>query len=171
MALPVSRRSAVTVAGAACIAACVVALPLASTAEAGTTSPSHEKFRASLGTYVQNLQGALIAASRNPRTKAVVAPHLRGNLKALAVARSHLSALNGTQLDAMQAILGKNPAWAGQPNALRQALSQSSFVQAGATATSSNPPGILSDCKDFDSLGDERGLFYSSWAAAQAAGI
>ena len=32
-------------------------------------------------------------------------------------------------------------------------------------------PGFLSDCSDSASLGDTRGLFYSSWAAAQAAGI
>jgi hypothetical protein len=165
-----ARRSALTWAGAACLAVGLVALP-SSTALAGTTSPSQEKFRATLGTYLHNLQGALTAASHNPQTKAVVAPHLRKNLKALAVARNHLPALNGAQLDAMQAILGQNPSWAEQPNVLRRALSQSSFTQQrnAQSSTSSNPPGIISDCSDFDSLGDTRGLFYSSWAATQAA--
>jgi hypothetical protein len=39
-------------------------------------------------------------------------------------------------------------------------------------ATSSIVPGhgFLSDCSDSASLGDARGLFYSTWAAAQAAG-
>ena len=86
-----TRRSAATCAVAACVVAALVALPLASSAFAGTTSPSQEQFRASLGTYLQNLQGALTAASKNPQTKAVVAPHLKANLKSIAAAESHLS--------------------------------------------------------------------------------
>ena len=97
-----TRRSAATCAVAACIAACLVALPLASSAFAGTTSTSQEEFRASLGTYLQNLQGALTAASRNTQTKVVVTPHLKADVKALAFAKSNLSKLNGTQLDAMR---------------------------------------------------------------------
>src|SRR5262249_6006703 len=79
------------------------------------------------------------------------------------------SGLNGAQLDAMKAILGQNPSWAEQPNVLRRALSQSSVKPRAKSATAANPPGIISDCSDFDSLGDVRGLFYSSWGAAQAA--
>ena len=161
-----TRRSAATCAVAACIVACLVALPLASSAFAGTTSPSQEEFRASLGTYLQNLQGALTAASRNPQTKAVVAPRLKANVKSIAVARSNLSNLNGVQLDAMQKILGLNPAWEEQPDVLRESLSQT-----GPTAPSSTAAGFLSDCSDSASLGDTRGLFYSSWGAAQAAGV
>jgi hypothetical protein len=168
-----TRRSAATFTVAACIVAALVALPLASSAFAGTTSPSQEEFRASLGTYLQNLQGALTAAARNPQTKAVVAPHLKANVKSITVAKSNLSNLNGTQLDAMQKILGLNPTWQEQPDVLRQALSQeSSTTQTGSTNTSSTPAaGFLSDCSGAASLGDARGLFYSTWAAAQAASV
>ena len=161
-----TRRSASTFAVAACIVAALVALPLASSAFAGTTSPSQEEFRASLGTYLQNLQGALTAASRNRQTKAVVAPRLKANVKSIAVAKSNLSNLNGAQLDAMQKILGLNPAWEEQPDVLRESLSQT-----GPTAPTSAAAGFLSDCSDSASLGDARGLFYSSWAAAQAASV
>ncbi len=161
-----SRRSAAMCAVAACIVACLVALPLASSAFAGTPSPSQEEFRASLGTYLQNLQGALTAASRNPQTKAVVAPHLKANVKSIAFAKSHLSNLNSVQLDAMQSILGLSPGWEEQPNVLRDNLSQT-----GPTAPTSTPAGFLSDCSDSASLGDPRGLFYSTWAAAQAASV
>jgi hypothetical protein len=162
-----------TWAGAACLAAALLALPIASTAAAGATiTPAQEHFRASLGTYLENVQGALTAASRNPSTKAVVAPRLRDNLHALAYARNHLSGLNGTQLDAMQAILGQNPSWAAQPAALTRALSQtqSTLVHERSTTSSTPYPSpILSDCSNVNSLGDVRGLFYSSWAANQAA--
>src|ERR1051326_5720131 len=97
-----TRRSAATFAGAACIVAGLVAVPLASSAFAGTRSSSQEEFRASLGSYLQNLQGALTAAARNPQTKAVVAPHLGANVKSIAVAKSNLSRLNSTQLAAMR---------------------------------------------------------------------
>jgi hypothetical protein len=156
---------------AACIVASLVALPLASTAFAGTTSPSQEEFRASLGVYLQNLQGALTAASRNTQTRAVVAPRLKANVKAIAAAKSKLSNLNGTQLDAMQAILGLNPSWEEQPDVLRQNLSQESSTAQTTSAATTPPPGFLSDCSDSANLGDTRGLFYSSWAATQAAGI
>ena len=161
-----------TWAGAVCIAAALLALPLASTAAAGQTTPAQEHFRASLGTYLQNLQGALTAASRNPSTRAVVAPRLRGNLNALAYAKGHLSGLSGAQLDAMQAILGQNPSWAKQPEVLRQALPQSTAIAHERSTTSSAPypPPILSACSDVAGLGDTRGLFYSAWAATQAAG-
>jgi len=160
-----TRRSAATCAVAACIVAALVALPLASSAFAGTTSPSQEQFRASVGTYLQNLQGALTAASKNPQTKAVVAPQLKANMNSIAVAKSNLSNLDATQLDAMQKVLGLNPSWEEQPNVLREGLSQT-----GPTAPTSTPaPGILTDCTtDF---GDARGLFYSTWAAAQAASV
>jgi hypothetical protein len=166
-----SRRFAATCAVAACIVASLVALPLASTAFAGTTSPSQEEFRASLGVYLQNLQGALTAASRNTQTRAVVAPRLKANVKAIAAAKSNLSNLNGTQLDAMQAILGLNPSWEEQPDVLRQNLSQESSTAQTTSAATTPPPGFLSDCSDSANLGDTRGLFYSSWAATQAAGI
>jgi hypothetical protein len=166
-----SRRFAATCAVAACIVASLVALPLASTAFAGTTSPSQEEFRASLGVYLQNLQGALTAASRNTQTGAVVAPRLKANVKAIAAAKSNLSNLNGTQLDAMQAILGLNPSWEEQPDVLRQNLSQESSTAQTTSAATTPPPGFLSDCSDSANLGDTRGLFYSSWAATQAAGI
>jgi hypothetical protein len=166
-----SRRFAATCAVAACIVASLVALPLASTAFAGTTSPSQEEFRASLGVYLQNLQGALTAASRNTQTRPVVAPRLKANVKAIADAKSNLSNLNGVQLDAMQAILGLNPSWEEQPDVLRQNLSRE-FSTAQTTSTATTPPaGFLSDCSDSANLGDTRGLFYSSWAATQAAGI
>ena len=160
-----TRRYAATCAVAACIVASLVALPLASSAFAGTTSPSQEEFRASLGTYLQNLQGALTAASKNPQTKAVVAPHLKANVKSIDAAESNLSSLNGVQLDAIQKILGLNPGWQEQPNVLREGLSQT-----GPTAPTSTPaPGILTDCTA--DLGDARGLFYSTWAVAQAASV
>ena len=169
-----SRRSAAFCAAAVCFVASLVALPLASTAFAGTTSPSQEEFRASLDAYLQNLQGALTAASRNTQTRAVVAPRLKANVKAIAGAKSNLSKLSGTQLDAMQAVLGLNPSWEEQPDVLRRSLSREfSTAPITSMATSSIVPGhgFLSDCSDSASLGDARGLFYSSWAAAQAAGI
>jgi hypothetical protein len=148
----------------------LVALPLASSAFAGTTSPSQEEFRASLGTYLQNVQRALTAASQNAQTRAVVAPHLKADVKGLAVAKSNLSKLNGPQLDAMQAIIGLNPSWAEQPNVLRQNLSEISTAQtASAAPTASIPAGFLSDCSDKANLGEAKGLFYGYWAAAQAA--
>jgi hypothetical protein len=119
---------------------------------------------------MENLQGALTAASRNAQTRAVVAPHLKANLKALAVAKSNLSNLNGAQLEAMQRILGLDPAWADQPNALRQDLSEFSTPQSAATSSSSTPAGYISDCTDTN-LGPPRALFYSYWAAAQAASV
>ncbi len=165
-----TRRSAATCAVAACIVAALVALPLASSAFAGTTSPSQEEFRASLGNYLQNLQGALTAASRSPQTRAVIAPPLKADVKALAVAKSNLSKLNGPQLDTMQAIIGLNPSWAEQPNVLRENLSDVPTAQTTSAAPStSNPAGYLSDCSDSANLGEARGLFYSYWAAAQAA--
>ena len=66
----------------------------------------------------------------------------------------------------MQKILGLNPAWQEQPNVLRENLSQT-----GVTALSSTAAGFLSDCSDSASLGDPRGLFFSTWAAAQAASL
>jgi hypothetical protein len=161
-----TRRTAATLAVAACIVSALVALPLASSAFAGTTSPSQEQFRASLGTYLQNLQGALTAAAKNPQTKAVVAPHLTANVKSIAVAKSNLSNLDGAQLDAMQKILGLNPSWEEQPDVLRESLSQTA-----PTTPTSAAAGFLSDCSDAGSLGDARGLFYSTWAAAQAASV
>jgi hypothetical protein len=167
-----TRRSAATCAVAACIVAALVALPLASSAFAGTKSPSQEEFRASLGTYLQNLQGALTAASKSPPTKGVIAPRLKANVKSIAAAKSNLSKLNGVQLDAMQKILGLNPTWQEQPDVLRQILEQeSSTVQTGPTAPTANPPGFLSDCSDSATLGDPRGLFYSTWAALQVASV
>src|ERR1051326_3760102 len=167
-----TRRSAATFAVAACIVAGLVAVPLASSAFARTRTSSQEEFRASLGTYLQNLQGALTAAARNPQTKAVVAPHLGANVKSIAVAKSNLSRLNSTQLAAMQKILGLNPTWQEQPNVLRQALAQeASSAQGPSTNTSSTNAGFLSDCSGAAGLGDPRGLFYSTWAAAQAASV
>jgi len=162
----------VTWAGAVCLAAALVALPLASTAAARPTiTPAQQHFRAQLGTYLQNLQGALTAASKNSSTKAVVAPKLRANLHALAYARNHLSGLNGAQLDDMQAILGQNPSWAKQPDVLRQALPQVSSAHEKSTLSSTPYPSpIISKCPDVAGLGDTRGLFYSAWAATQAAG-
>jgi hypothetical protein len=170
---PRSRRSAATFAAAASFVACLVALPLASTAFAGTTKPSQEEFRESLDAYLQNLEGALTAASRNKQTRAVVAPRLKANVKALAAARANLSKLSGTKLDAMEAVLGLNPSWEEQPDVLRRNLSREfSTAPMAATATSSIVPGhgFLSDCSDSASLGDARGLFYSTWAALQVAG-
>lgn len=167
-----SRRSAAIGAAAVCFVATLVALPLASTAFAGTTKPSQEEFRASLDAYLQNLQGALTAASRNRQTRAVVAPRLKANVKAIAGAKSNLSKLSGTQLDAMEAILGLNPSWEEQPDVLRRNLSREfSAAPMAATATSSIVPGhgFLSNCSE--NFGDARGLFYSTWAAAQAAGV
>jgi hypothetical protein len=167
-----SRRSAAISAAAVCFVATLVALPLASTAFAGTTKPSQEEFRASLDAYLQNVQGALTAASRNRQTRAVVAPRLKANVKAIAGAKSNLSKLSGTQLDAMEAILGLNPSWEEQPDVLRRNLSREfSTAPITSMATSSIVPGhgFLSDCSE--NLGDARGLFYSTWAAAQAAGI
>jgi hypothetical protein len=167
-----SRRSAAVSAAAVCFVATLVALPLASTAFAGTTKPSQKEFRASLDAYLQNLQGALTAASRNRQTRAVVAPRLKANVKAIAGAKSNLSKLSGTQLDAMEAILGLNPSWEEQPDVLRRNLSREfSAAPMAATATSSIVPGhgFLSNCSE--NFGDARGLFYSTWAAAQAAGV
>jgi len=167
------RRFAATCAAAVCFVASLVALPLASTAFAGTTKPSQEEFRASLDAYLQNLEGALTAASRNKKTRAVVAPRLKANVKALAAAKANLSKLSGTQLDAIEAVLGLNPSWEKQPDVLRRQLSREfSTGPITAMATSSIVPGhgFLSDCSDSASLGDARGLFYSTWAAAQAAG-
>jgi hypothetical protein len=161
----------VTWAGAICLAAALLALPLASTAAAGRTTPAQEQFRTKLGTYLQNLQGALTAAANSPSTKAVVAPRLRGNLHALAYAKSHLSGLSGAQLDDMQAILGQNPSWAKQPEVLQRALPQSSSARVLSPASTPYPSPILSDCSDVAGLGDSRGLFYSAWAATQAAGV
>ena len=167
------RRFAATCAAAVCFVASLVALPLSSTAFAGTTKPSQEEFRASLDAYLQNLEGALTAASRNKKTRAVVAPRLKANVKALAAAKANLSKLSGTQLDAIEAVLGLNPSWEKQPDVLRRQLSREfSTGPITAMATSSIVPGhgFLSDCSDSASLGDARGLFYSTWAAAQAAG-
>jgi hypothetical protein len=168
-----SRRFAATGAAVVCFVASLVALPLSSTAFAGTTKPSQEEFRASLDAYLQNLEGALTAASRNKKTRAVVAPRLKANVKALAAAKANLSRLSGTQLDAIEAVLGLNPSWEEQPDMVRRQLSREfSTGPITAMATSSIVPGhgFLSDCSDSASLGDARGLFYSTWAAAQAAG-
>ena len=70
----------------------------------------------------------------------------------------------------MQAILGRNPSWAEQPNVLRQALLDLSTAQTRSAALSTSiAPGYVSDCSE--DLGDAKGLFYSYWAAAQAASV
>src|SRR6185436_12451786 len=84
----------------------------------------------------------------------------------IASAKSNLSKLNATQLDAMQKILGLNPSWQEQPDVLKESLSQT-----GPTAPTSTNPGFLSDCSGAAGLGDPRGLFYSTWAALQAASL
>jgi hypothetical protein len=155
------RRYLVTVAFGVAVSLVANIVPNVASAATATT-PAQEAFRTNVGTYLQNLRGALDAAAQNPATRAAVAPNLPDFSAELAVAQQQVANLSAEELDAMQNLAGGSTLWKQQPAAITQQLSA---VQKLAPTTP--PPGFLSACTD--SLGDLRGLFYGYWIAAQIA--
>src|SRR5437588_6031215 len=71
----------------------------------GTTptplSAADQAFENQLATYLQNLQGALTAASQNAASQTALAPKLQEEQQALTLANQQLPLLTGKQLEAM----------------------------------------------------------------------
>ena len=99
----------------------------------------------------------------------MVAPHLKANVKAIAIAKRNLSKLNGAQLDTMEAIIGLNPSWAEQPEVLRDNLSDVPVREPAGCPEHFAAAGYLSDCSD-TSLFDPTGLVNVPKACSTAIG-
>lgn len=155
------RRYLVTAAVAVALSMVGTTLPKAASAATAVT-PAEEAFRANIGTYLQNLRGALEATANNPSTSAGVAAKLADYRASLTFANQQLAAMSAEELDAMQNLTGGPALWAQRPLGLVQQLSG---VRQLAPVTP--PVGFLSNCQG--SLGDLRGLFDSYWIAAQVA--
>jgi hypothetical protein len=126
-------------------------------------SPGDQVFENQLATYLQNLQGALTAASQNAVTQPALAPKLQEEQQALALANQQLPNLTGKQLEAMQGIVGQNASWAQEPVTLQQNL-----LAPKSAAPGTSFPSAYNGCSP--DPGDASALFYSSWAATQVAG-
>ena len=145
----------------------MVVATLPNSARATTPAPlsaSDQAFQGQVTAYLQNLQGALNAAAQNPATKAAIAPKLQDEQTALNVGLQQVPNLTGTQLEAMQAIVGTNSNWAQEPATVQQRLAA---VTAPAPAPKDVTGGALSDCTS--GFGNIQADFYASWAAAQVA--
>jgi hypothetical protein len=127
-------------------------------------SQNDQAFENQLATYLQNLQGALTAASQNALTQPALAPKLQEEQQALALANQQLPNLTAKQLEAMQGIVGQSPSWAQEPVTLQQSLSAPKPAAPGTSF-----PSAYNGCSP--DPGDASALFYSSWAATQAASL
>lgn len=179
-------RRRLLIAGAPLLALTLLQPPGSAVAAGGPqqpTGPSRSTaadtaFRASLGAYLHDLQGAATAASTNPHLHHS-AGHLKDQQAALALAQAQLAGLNTKQLAAMHALLSRDARWQAGPATVRTAIDSVGAPKlsgpAGAAANPSlvqgaiagPPPGYLSACTA--ALGDQQGVFYGYWAAAQVA--
>jgi len=148
---------------AAAAAIAVLAATCFTSATAGaTTTPTEEQYRAELGTYIQNMQAAVTAASQNAVVGPSIAAQLDNFQSQLSSAANQVPQLTGPELDAFASAMGQGQAWMQIPAVLQQELT-SPTAKAPAQL---GPAGFLSDCS---SPGDPRGLFFDYWAAAQVA--
>jgi hypothetical protein len=154
----------------------IVGLPgtTASATNAPTGSPAEEAFRGQLGTYLQDLQGALTAVATNPVTAATQAPNANDGKTSLAAAEAQVSQLTSQQLDAMQGILGKSPNWQQQPTNLTSAMSSVQVAAKPKAANTITPHvaflnGYINSCSSAPTNASLSALFYSYWVAAQVA--
>jgi hypothetical protein len=144
----------------------VLAATTLTTATAGAdTTPTQEQYRTEIAAYIQDMQGALTAASQNSVVGPAIQPQLSDLQSQLADAASQVPQLTGPELDAFAQVLGQGQAWQQEPAALQQELTNPT-LKAPAIKV---PAGFWSDCTE--SLGDPRGLFYAYWAAADVAAI
>ena len=87
------RRYLVTAAVAVALSMVGTTLPKAASAATAVT-PAEEAFRANIGTYLQNLRGALEATANNPSTSAGVAAKLADYRASLTFANQQLAAMS-----------------------------------------------------------------------------